>query len=76
SFASIYDSAPKKPTDRAKCQQNRIRLRKYQPKTTSKPVKIIKTLPLVQNTAIQHGKQVHSWRIITILLRLPANDKN
>lgn len=36
----------------------------------------MKKLVIVQNTTIQHGKQVHLWRIITILLALPDSMKN
>lgn len=36
----------------------------------------MKKLAIVQNTTVQYGKKVHSWRIITILLALPASMKN
>ncbi|WP_421234156.1 hypothetical protein [Aeromonas enteropelogenes] len=65
-----------KITTKKSCQQNSIRLPIFHPTTNRKLDQLMKKLAIVQNTTVQHGKQVHLWRIITILLALPASMKN
>ncbi|WP_421227775.1 hypothetical protein [Aeromonas enteropelogenes] len=65
-----------KITIKKSCQQNSIRLLIFNPITNRKLDQLMKKLAIVQNTTVQRGKQVHLWRIITILLALPDSMKN